>query len=468
MAKALYRVTVIGAGLAGLGAAYELSKDKRYQVTLLEQQDHIGGRVHTLSVAGQLVDVGGFIVYPWYTEYRRILKELGLANQLEKIPLQAIYYQLDKSDKYYTQDNIPFSKRDTARLALKLALPVFQARDVAARPLHSFDYMTGSEFFRDALNRKGPAGLYETYTDVVNQGYCYPSVDRFKMAFMAPFIRMSQFQGDVSDSFFVRSGNQQVPQALAAVITKAGNTIRTNVTVTGCTSTTVHTNQGDVSADAIVFAQNVEPTVYQSILPDVKINCDYTQYYTVTVELSAAVAVQGDAHWGAVFYLPNQKPMQIISAIHLGMLYNTSALAHYLNLNIVVRQADAHPQTADQLLPVLAAQLKKLFPEVTVKKLSQVVYWPMTMPIADEAFVGTVRARQGKLGHYFAGDWLGAPSMEAALTTGVRAAQQLMADTTTTYQPIKSEPLYTKLNKEYTKLNKRLKNKITPLGGVRR
>ncbi|MBI4407578.1 MAG: FAD-dependent oxidoreductase [Candidatus Kerfeldbacteria bacterium] len=463
----LYKVIVVGGGLAGLGAAYELSKDKRYQVTLLEQRDRIGGRIHALPIAGQMVDVGGFIVYPWYVEYHRILKELGLTNQLKKIPLQAIYYQIDQSGKYYTQRTIPFPKKDTARLALKLAVPVFQARDVAAPPLHSFDYMTGSEFFRDALNTKGPAGLYETYTNVVNQGYCYPSVDRFKMAFMAPFIRMSQFQGDVSDSFFVRSGNQQVPQALAAVITKAGNSIRTNVIVTGCTSTTAHTNQGDVSGDAIVFAQNVEPNVYQSILPDIKIKCGYTQYYSVIVELSGSVAVQGDTHWGAAFYLPDQTPLQIVSAVNLGMLY-TPKLAHYLNLNIVVREAETHPQTADQLLPVLTTQLKKLFPDVTVRTLSQVVYWPMTMPIADEAFVGTVRARQGKLGHYFAGDWLGAPSMEAALMTGVRAAQQLIVDTTTTYQPIKSEPLYTRLNNGYTKLNKRLKNKITPVGGVRR
>lgn len=467
MSKALYKITVVGAGLAGLGAAYELSKDKRYQVTLLEQRDRIGGRVQALPIAGQMVDVGGFIIYPWYTEYLRILKELGLDDELENIPLQAIYYQIDQSGKYYTQAAIPFSKKDTARLALKLALPVFQARDVAAPALHSFDYMTGAEFVRDALNTKGSAGLYETYTDVVNQGYGYPSVDRFKMAFMAPFIRMSTFQGDIKDSFFIRSGNQQVPQALASAVTKAGNSIRTGVEVTGCTSTTVHTTTGDVTADAIVFAQNVQTSVYQTILPDIKINCEYTQYYTITVELSDQVSVQNDPKWGAVFYLPNQEPVQIVSAVNLGMLY-TSDLARYLNLNIVVRQADTHPQTADQLLPVLTAQLKKLFPSVTVRALSQVVYWPMTMPIADEAFVGTVRARQGKLGHYFAGDWLGAPSMEAALTTGVRAAQQLMTDTTTTYQPIKSEPLYTKLNKEYTKLNKRLKNKITPVGGVRR
>lgn len=465
MSKALYRVTVVGAGLAGLGAAYELSKDKRYQVTVLEQRDRIGGRVHALATAGQMVDFGGFIIYPWYIEYHRILKELGLHDQLEKIPLQKIYYQLNQSSQYYTQDTIPFPKKDTARLALKMALPVFQARDVAAPPLHSFDYMTGAEFFRDVLGTKSKASLYETYTNVVNQGYCYPSVDRFKMAFMAPFIRKSQFQGDVSDSFFIRSGNHQVPQALAAAITASGNSIRTGVTVHGCTSTTVHTNQGDVAADAIVFAQNVQPSVYQTILPDIKINCAYTQYYTVTVELSDQVLVQGDAKWGAAFFLPNTEPIQIVSVINLHILY-TQGLMHYLNLNVVVRAADHHPQTAEQLLPTLGAQLKKLFPTVTVKQLFNIVYWPQTMPIADEVFVGTVRARQGKLGHYFAGDWLGAPSMEAALTTGVRAAQQLIVDTTATYQPV--EPLYTKLNNSYTKLNKRLKNKITPLGGVRR
>ena len=119
-----FHIVVVGAGLAGLGAAYELSKQSKFKVTLLEQRDRVGGRVHALPVAGSYVDFGGFIIYPWYTNFHRILNELQLQTLLDPIPLQDIYYRLD--GKYYAQDQIPFSKKDTALLSIKMAKPVFQ------------------------------------------------------------------------------------------------------------------------------------------------------------------------------------------------------------------------------------------------------------------------------------------------------------------------------------------------------
>ncbi len=456
--KRPYHIIVVGAGLAGLGAAYELTKHPAYRVTVLEQRDRVGGRVYALPVENQLVDFGGFIIYPWYRQFHRILDELKINDQLKPIPPQQIYYQLGDQGEYYAQDEIPFLKKDTALLGLKMAMPVFQARDVAAPALDSFDYMTGVEFFRDALNQPDHAGLYETYTDTVNQGYCYPPAAQFKMAFMAPFIFKSRFYGDVSSASYLSGGNQ-LPLALAKAIQHGDHTIRLNTTVTGCSGSVVHTTDGDLNADAVIFAQNVDQTVYQSVLPDVEINCSYTQYYAVTIELSAAPVVNGDAKWGGVFYRPNHQPLQVVSSIHLPILYG-QRLERYVTLNIVNRQPNAHILSADELLSTLQAELAELFPGVTVKRLFNVIYWPQTMPLADEGFVGTMRERQGKLGHYFAGDWLGAPSMEAALITGVRAAEQLMQDTLVQYDKEKGG----RLSEAYQRLN----NKITGMLPVRR
>src|ERR1044071_3829679 len=41
------RITILGAGLAGLSAGWEL-KNAGHQVTILEAQTHPGGRVHTI------------------------------------------------------------------------------------------------------------------------------------------------------------------------------------------------------------------------------------------------------------------------------------------------------------------------------------------------------------------------------------------------------------------------------------
>lgn len=447
-----YHITVVGAGLAGLAAAYELSKHPKYQVTVLEQRDRVGGRVHALSVAGKMVDFGGFIIYPWYTNYHRMLNELDLVDQLESVPLQEIYYQVDDSGKLYLDKNLPFPKKDTAVLTVKMAKSVLQASDVAEPPLDTFDYMTGAEYFRAALGRTDHAGLYESYTDTVNQGYCYPGVDRFKMAFMAPFIRMTRFSGSVADSFYIKNGNNQFPLALAAAIQQANGKIQFNTTVTGCSGTVVHTNQGDVTGDAVVFAQNVTESVYQTILPDVAVPMDYTSYYTITVKLSGQPAIQKDYNWGGAFYLPNHEALQIVSAVNLHVLY-AEELAGYVNLNIVIRdRAESHPLSSAVLFQRIQPELKRLFPQVDLQAVVHIVYWPQTMPVSDEVFVGTIRQRQGTLGHYFAGDFLGAPSMETALTTGVRAAERVIADTSGQYQKTNTMPMYQKLNERLSSM----------------
>lgn len=52
-------VLIIGAGPAGLTAAYELSKDKTYNVTILEKLENIGGIARTINYKGNRMDLGG-------------------------------------------------------------------------------------------------------------------------------------------------------------------------------------------------------------------------------------------------------------------------------------------------------------------------------------------------------------------------------------------------------------------------
>lgn len=52
------RVIVVGAGVAGLAAARALADDGR-EVQVIEARDRVGGRVHTVNLAGASVDLGG-------------------------------------------------------------------------------------------------------------------------------------------------------------------------------------------------------------------------------------------------------------------------------------------------------------------------------------------------------------------------------------------------------------------------
>jgi predicted NAD/FAD-binding protein len=79
------RVAVVGSGVSGLTAAYLLQR--RFDVTLYEASDRLGGHAHTHDVvtldAGTIPVDSGFIVYndSTYPQLRRLLSELRVATQ---------------------------------------------------------------------------------------------------------------------------------------------------------------------------------------------------------------------------------------------------------------------------------------------------------------------------------------------------------------------------------------------------
>ncbi len=80
--REMSRVTVIGAGIAGLTAAYDLGVHHGHDVTVLEAADRVGGKVAAGVVAGARVDTGAdaFLArVPWA---RDLAAELGIDDQL--------------------------------------------------------------------------------------------------------------------------------------------------------------------------------------------------------------------------------------------------------------------------------------------------------------------------------------------------------------------------------------------------
>lgn len=75
------RVVVVGAGLAGLALAGML-KDAGIEVVVLEARDRIGGRVHTIELAGGMIDVGAAWIHGRSgNPVAELVDELGLATR---------------------------------------------------------------------------------------------------------------------------------------------------------------------------------------------------------------------------------------------------------------------------------------------------------------------------------------------------------------------------------------------------
>lgn len=72
---------VVGSGLAGMTAAWRLQQ-QGWTVKLLEAEDRAGGRVLSGEKDGFLLDFGPTLITNNYTEYLKLVQELGLSDHL--------------------------------------------------------------------------------------------------------------------------------------------------------------------------------------------------------------------------------------------------------------------------------------------------------------------------------------------------------------------------------------------------
>ncbi|PJI94183.1 phytoene desaturase family protein [Luteimicrobium subarcticum] len=136
------RVVVVGAGIAGLASAALLARDG-HQVTVLERNDHVGGRVATWHEDGFTFDLGP----SWYLMpevFERFFARLGTSvdAELDLVPLPTAY-------RVFLEDGARLEITDEVEATRAL----FEARDPGAGAALDAYLASASDTYRLALDR---------------------------------------------------------------------------------------------------------------------------------------------------------------------------------------------------------------------------------------------------------------------------------------------------------------------------
>ena len=91
------RICVVGAGISGLTAAYELQQQGYTQVTVLEKADEVGGKCFTAEFFDQPFDLGGHEMLAGYNDLVDIAEDLGAPTSASIRPL---VYDHDKKQYF--------------------------------------------------------------------------------------------------------------------------------------------------------------------------------------------------------------------------------------------------------------------------------------------------------------------------------------------------------------------------------
>lgn len=92
-------VVVVGAGIAGLAAAYRL-KAHGLKPLVVEQSDRVGGRMRTDRIDGYNIDTGVTILGRRYRRMRALVREVGLERLTETVPFSLAIVGPDRTRIY--------------------------------------------------------------------------------------------------------------------------------------------------------------------------------------------------------------------------------------------------------------------------------------------------------------------------------------------------------------------------------
>ncbi|MCT9934210.1 FAD-dependent oxidoreductase [Planotetraspora sp. A-T 1434] len=232
------RIVVIGAGLAGLTAAYELKK-AGYTATVYEASDRLGGRCwsdRSTFAEGQIAEHGGELIDQGHTALLQLTQELGLTTQnllaAEPNGSEPIYYFDGGRYDYAT------AKGDLQGIWQQL----HSDASAASYPtLYSSYTQRGYELdhmsVRDWINAYVPGGIGSRLGQLLDVAYNieYGAETSQQSSLNLIYLLAYQGAGNIrifgksNEKYHVLGGNDQVATRLAAALTgqiKLGTALR--------------------------------------------------------------------------------------------------------------------------------------------------------------------------------------------------------------------------------------------------
>ena len=98
--RGMKKVIIVGAGLAGLLAAYELQK-RGVDITVLEAESEAGGRARSVKWRDMWIDLGAQQFNDVDAGLGSVVGELGLDKRKRDLPKKDLVFQILRNDKWY-------------------------------------------------------------------------------------------------------------------------------------------------------------------------------------------------------------------------------------------------------------------------------------------------------------------------------------------------------------------------------
>ena len=434
---------VVGAGLAGLVAAYRL-KQASWSVSVLERSDYPGGRAASSRKNGYLIDTGATGVGDVYTEYVGLIKELDLECMIEySSPITAT---LRDGRLHEMNGNRPLLSGLRSRLlSLRSKFTLLRLfRDLRAmgEKMNFQDLSQGHEYddesAEDYAHRRLNQELLNYLVDPILRALVVARASQVSRLEL-----MNAMNGLFSTRLFgTRGGMELLPRTLAERIGE----VRLGVEVSSVRATTTGVDvQGTsaedgsslhLSADACVLATTLPeacalyPACEKDVLPLAK-----KLHYVpgVCVHLGYCAKTESEAVMVLVSTRENPR-LTLIWLDHNKVSDRAPEGGSLLYLYYDDAVADEAAQRRDEeLVRECSTFVESVFPELAgTQDMSHVSRWPRAVPLpAPGLYRSMYKVRQNldrrsSARVQLAGDYLSCVGQNTAIVYGEKAARHLI------------------------------------------
>jgi oxygen-dependent protoporphyrinogen oxidase len=442
MASLGRQVVVIGAGVAGLAAARRL-RQAGHDVTVLERSQLVGGRVYTALVEGCRIELGAEFLASFYSRTLALIRELGLAGDLRRIPRSAAVLRDGRLFALWPSARIAFTPLVSSRHKLALSY-LFGSLMRYAPLLDTHAFHKAAPIDDASISAYARAHLSDDLLEYVLQppisGIFYWTPERTSRALLLLALRAGLSSAAGMRLYTMRQGLGQLAQALAAGLEVRHGVEAEAVEPCAGGGYVVRARAGGaelaLAADGVVIATtaSVVPRLLPW-LPERQRAFFSAVAYSATVNL--AVGTRGRLPRGAYGLLFPRRETPFLASATVQTVKDPGHAPRgrdVICVHLSGPAAAALRECDDESIGrLMLADLRRLAPryDPAPRAVFQRVFRvPEALPEFEAGhFKRLQRFAEGAIdqpGLAFAGDYLGGPFVEGAIVSGEAAAGRLL------------------------------------------
>lgn len=426
------KIIVIGAGISGLTAAYQLQK-AGHEVTVLEAADHVGGRMITIHWRDWNIDPGAKFVTGGDVYLLEMVAQHGLEDQLYQMFTEGVPTVILREGKLHSVNFVSIRSylgwtgvSLKARLAMLKLIPHFLPVMVKLKNMYRPEQAPGrdreslKEFFYRHIN----AEMYDYWAFPTFETYCsYGGEDISRKAFLALLISYLN-----TKSLGLRNGIGNLPDAIASRLDIRLGARATLLERAKDSANVTYTQEGrtdSLSAERVVVA--IPGTRVLEIIPEplpawVKFFPKVSYAYTASIFQE----VEGHFDPGVPGVMIPRREQSYLCSVGVDQYREDKTL---LLLDTAVAAYDpAEPD--ESIIEKSKADTLKVFPQLDGKLGDTLIYrWPEKVPTFRPGYLAALAAFRDDMQEnplYFCGDYLAGPSTGAALYAGRECAERVL------------------------------------------